>query len=144
MDADEVLRILRLSGNVVCLVARRNRQPGLMGAEARIFRVIPLHGRTLSVTSLVSGPAGSAFGIFHVLLPLGIVILHAKLFAVVHDGRAAQREVESGHQFRDVVVVGAIAVPVIGAFNIVVADHPRRPATGSVCGRDLPAEFRRR
>src|SRR5262249_55831602 len=91
-------------------VARRYWQPRLLGAEAGIGVGIPLHGRALAVAAVVARPVAAPDWIFPLRLGLGIVVLHADFFAVIHDGRAAQCEHERRHQLGDLVVVLTVGV----------------------------------
>src|SRR4051812_1757020 len=115
-------RILLLGLDVVGLVARGNRKPRLRGRESSVGSGGPLHGSALAIASLIFGPADASDRIFDVLFTLGIVVLHAKLFAVIHDGSAAKREIETRHQLGDIVVVLAVSVTVVRARLVMVAD----------------------
>src|SRR5438094_4452423 len=101
------------------LEAGWDRQPGSHLAESRIGAVIPLHGSAFTIATLLVRPAQLANRILHVLLALGIVILHANLFAVIHDCRATQSQVHAGHQFGDLVIVLTVAIAVIRTHDVV-------------------------
>src|SRR5271155_2636 len=97
----------------MCHIARRDRQPRRLLAEPGVSRAAPLHRSALAISSLLRRPARFADRILHILPALWIVILHPYLFAVIHDWRAAQRQVKSRHQFRDGIVVLAVPVPIV-------------------------------
>ncbi len=132
--------MFQLAGYIVGLVAHRDRQPGDAGGESRIRAIVPLHGSSLTVTALVFGPAPLALGILHILLELGIVVLHPDLFAVIQNGSPTQCEIQTRHDLGDVIVVFAVTVAVVGALNIVIADHEYRPALGGIYRRNLLAK----
>src|SRR5215467_11155243 len=136
--------VLGFNLHVVSLVAGGHRQPWVLLAESGIYVSIPLHGSSFAVAADFFRPARASLRILHVFLAFGIVVLHANFFAVIHDGRAAQREIESTHHARDGVVVFAVAVAIVGADLVVVADDVDGPAARGVNGRDLAAKFRRR
>ena len=125
-------------------VARRHGEPWFFLAEPGIRVGVPLHGGAFAVAADLLWPSGPADRIFHVLLALRVVVLHAQFFAVIHDRRATQCQVESAHQLRDRVVVLAIAVAIEGADLVVVADDVDRPSAAGIHRRDLTAEFGRR
>src|SRR5579864_2185200 len=102
------------------LVAGRNRQPGRSFTEARIRSVVPLHGGALAVTSLFLRPPCFSNGILDVFLALRIVICHPNLFAVIHDWRAAQGQIQSSHYLRNGVVVNSVAITDVCALDVMV------------------------
>src|ERR1700731_3799048 len=105
------------------LVAWRNRKPRLGLGEAGILLVVPLHRGALAVTSFFFRPSLSPNRILHIFLTCRWSGCHSDLLSVVHDRSSAQGEIESCHEFCDLVVVLAVAVPVVGANDIVITDH---------------------
>src|SRR5580693_4319735 len=136
------VRVLQLVGNVVLLVRDRNRQRWNPGGEARIGSIVPLHRRALAVAALFTRPVGSPDRVLHVLPALGIVVLHSNLFAVVHNGRAAQREIHRGHVLGDLIVVFSIAVSVPGTDDMLMTQVGHSPveSTAAICSRNTGAE----
>ena len=126
--------------------ARRHRQPWSFFAKAGVGVVIPLHGRALTIAALLLRPAQLPDGVFHLVTAFRIIVLHADLFTVVHDGRAAQRQEHGGHQFCDGIIMLAVTVAIVVPHLVVIAEHPHRPAVLGILIPlgDLLAEFRRR
>ena len=115
-------RITVFDRDVVLVGVCRDRQPGIMIAEARVGRRIPLHGRTARVSS-------QAFT-RHVLLQrvLYLVcwdghIVHADLIAVIQGRRTAQ-----GQQYHARYPGLGCAHSRGDARVVMVAKHPVRPA----------------
>ena len=138
------LRIFRLRRHVVRCVRFRHRQPGLRRREPSVRRIAPLHRSPLAVASLFLWPAPAPNRILHILLARRGVVLHPQLFAVVHDGRAVQSQVQPSHQLGNRVIMLTIAIAVIRANNIVVTDDPNWPMPRRLRRRDLAAQLRRR
>src|SRR5260370_7493017 len=82
-------------------------------------------------------PSSLADGIFDIFSSLGRSRLHTDLFAVVHDGSAAQGQVERSHHFGNLIIVLAVAISVPGAHDVVVADYINRPAPGAIDPSDI-------
>ena len=135
------IRIALFSFHVVIFVTVVHRQPRSGGAESGVGLGVPLHRGALAIAAFFFGPAQLSHRILYVFRTFGIVVFHSNLFAVVHDGGAAQGQVERCHQFRDLVVVLAVAVAVVHATNIMVADDVHRPTAGVVDPLDLLAEI---
>src|ERR1700758_868655 len=144
VELQDGIWILPFVRHIMRLVAGGNRQPGLSLAEARMGRIIPLHGRAFAVPSLFLGPPRFSLWILHIFLARGVVVLHPDLFAVIHDGRAAQREIEASQHFRDLIIMLSVAVTVIRAHLVVIAYDKNRPTAGGLDRCNLLAKFRRR
>src|SRR2546423_7428009 len=127
----------------MCLETYGHRQPRLPVGEAGIGTVIPLHGRALAIAALLLRPTASSDRIFDFVASLRVVILHADLFAVVHDGRAAQREQQRGHQSCNLIIVLAIAIAIVVPHLVVIAKDPHWPPMRWILVPlgDLLAEF---
>src|SRR5215469_12146930 len=108
VEVEDRVRVFRFAGDVVRFVTGRNGEPRGRGAETRVGLVVPLHGRAFAVPAFFFRPTAAPDRIFHVIFTFGIVVLHATFFAVIHDGRAAQGEIEASHKFRDVVVIDTV------------------------------------
>src|SRR5438094_7377828 len=121
--------ILELRLNIVSLEAGRDRQPGSHLAESRIDVAIPLHGGAFAIATFLVRPAQLADRILYILFALGIVVLYANFFAVVHDGRAAQSQVHAGHEFGNLVIVLTVAVAAIRTHDVVIANNVHWPAS---------------
>ena len=128
----------------MCLVCRRNRKPRRSFGKTRILAAIPLHGSAFAVATFFFGPTRAANRILYIFPAGGRRRFHSDLFSVVHDRRAAQREIKRCHQLRDLVVVLAIAIPIVGTHDVVVADHESRPSRCGVYGSYLLTELRGR
>src|SRR5258708_6385048 len=119
------------------LVSRGNWQPRLSFRKARIRAPIPLHRSTFAIPAFLSGPPRPSYWILHFFLAGRRRGLHADLFSVIHDGGSTQREIKCRHHLCDLVVMLPVAVTVVGAHNVVVADHKSRPSRGSIYGGNL-------
>src|SRR5204863_961581 len=97
--------ICPLRRDVVLAVSRRHRKPGLSFGETSIRRCAPLHRRTLPVSTLLFRPTQSADRIFYVLTALGVIVAHPDLFAVIHNGCSAQRQIKPRSSFRNRIFV---------------------------------------
>src|SRR6185437_1460418 len=141
IEIEDGVGVFELAGHVVSAVSVGHGQPGLAVGEAGIGAVAPLHGGALTVAPLLLGPAAAAYGILYVLAARGVVIAHPDFFAVIHDGRAPKGQVEAGQQLGNLIVVLAVAVAVVGAGNVVIAENVDRPSAGGIHAGDLFAEF---
>src|SRR5579864_95760 len=123
-------------------VCGRHWQPWRSLRESCIVALIPLHGGSLAVAAFFFGPSRFTDRILDVFLACRRGSLHANFFPVVQNRRSAEREIQAGHQFRDLVIVLPITVAIVGANNVVIADDERGPAGSGVDGGNLLAELR--
>src|SRR5690349_14713496 len=136
--------IFEFTRDVMGSVAGRDWKPRLGGTESGVGAVIPLHGSSFAIASLLFWPASLANRILHVFFALGIVVGHANLFAVVHDGAAAQGEIKARHELGDLVIMLAVTIAHIRSRIVMVADHEHGPSASPVHSGNLPPEFRSR
>src|SRR5437868_720661 len=127
----------------MCRVARWNGQPRSFLAESGICVGVPLHGSAFAVAADFLWPSGAADGIFHIFFALGVVVLHADLFAVIHDRSAPKGEIEGAHEFRDGVVIFSVTITVVRTDLVMVANHIDRPTARLINSSDLSAKLRR-
>src|ERR1700730_16967752 len=126
------MRLLRCRSNVMSLVSRRNRKPRCGFTEARVLAAVPLHGSAFPVTAFFLRPSSLTNGIFDIFFSRGRSRFHTDLFAVVHDGSPSQSQVERSHHFGNLIIVLSVAISVIGAHDVVVADYINGPASGAI------------
>src|SRR3979490_2565247 len=119
------------------LVSRRNRKPRCGFTEARVLHAVPLHGGAFPVTAFFPRPASLTDGSFYIFFSRRRSRLHSDLFAVVHDGSPAQSQVERSHHFGNLIIVLPVAISIVGAHDIVVADYINRPASGAIDPCDM-------
>src|SRR5579862_1887408 len=95
------------------LVCGRKRKPRSSSRESSIFRSVPLHGSTLTVTSLFFWPSFAPNRISYIFDPRRRRRLHPDLLTVINDRSSPQGEVKSGHQLRDLTVVLAVSITIV-------------------------------
>src|ERR1700733_11605581 len=122
-------------------VGRRHGKPRRPLRETGVVATAPLHRSAFTVSALFFRPTCSPNWVLNIFFPCRRRGFHANLLAVIHNRSATQREVQSGHYFRDLVIVHSIAVAIVGAHDVVVADYKRGPARGAIYRGNLLAEF---
>ena len=101
----ESIWIFRFVGHVVSLVA-----VGGTGSQAESLKSLRFHSRSTAWAcarrrALFRSASHAADRILHIFLSCGIVGLHTELFAIIHDRRSPQSQVQPGHDFAIVVVL---------------------------------------
>src|SRR5258706_12678057 len=124
------------------LVSAGFGKPRRSFGESGVVAAVLLHGSAFPVPALFFWPTCTPNRILPLFFACWRRGFHSNFFSVIHDRSSAQLEIKRRHELRNLVVMLAIAVSIIGTHNIVVADHKRWPAGCLVDSGNLLAEFR--